>query len=72
MMNRLIKQLITPVILVSGVTFLFIWGCSSEFNPCEYQFIVVDDSVDVFDGKRFVGTVELQGQLDSLITEDNK
>ena len=41
-------------------------------NPCEYQFIVTDDSVSVFDGKRTVGTIKLEGQLDSLITLDNQ
>lgn len=45
--------------------------CCSVYNP-EYQFIVVDDSIIVYDGNREVGTVKLQGQLDSLIVDDNE
>lgn len=38
---------------------------------CEYQFYVTDDSVDVFDYGRHVGTIKLDGSLDSLIVSDN-
>lgn len=41
-------------------------------DSVEYQFIVTDDSITVYDGQRTVGTVKLQGQLDSLIIEDNQ
>lgn len=41
-------------------------------NPCEYQFTVTDDSVTVYDASRIVGTIKLEGQLDSLITLDNQ
>jgi hypothetical protein len=37
----------------------------------EYQMVVQDDSLIIFDNNRFVGKVKCQGQLDSLITEDN-
>jgi hypothetical protein len=40
--------------------------------PAEYQFIVTDDSLTVYDSRRVVGTIKLQGQLDSLITLDNQ
>jgi hypothetical protein len=38
----------------------------------EYQVNVSNDSITVFDGQRAVGTVKLEGQLDSLITNDNQ
>jgi hypothetical protein len=41
-------------------------------NPAEYQFVVTDDSVTVYDVNRIVGTIKLEGQLDSLITLDNQ
>jgi hypothetical protein len=45
-------------------------------NPCEYLFTVTDDSLTVYDRtmdcERIVGTVKLEGQLDSLITLDNQ
>lgn len=41
-------------------------------NYCEYQMIVTDDSVTVYDFDRTVGTIKLEGQLDSLITFDNQ
>lgn len=43
-----------------------------EPNPCEYQFIVTDDSLTVYYGIDTLGTVKLEGQLDSLITLDNQ
>lgn len=38
----------------------------------EYQFVLSQDSVIVFDNNRFVGTVRLEGQLDSLMVADNE
>lgn len=38
----------------------------------EYQFVVTDDSLTVYDNNRVVGTVKIEGQLDSLIIADNK
>lgn len=38
----------------------------------EYQFVVTDSTMTVFDGNRYVGTVKIQGQLDSLIIADNE
>ena len=75
MMNKNIIQLIVANALVLVAVLLFIWGWHSYTNrphPCEYQFIVTDDSVTVYDSKRIVGSIKLEGQLDSLITEDNK
>ena len=39
----------------------------------EYQFIIDDkDSIIVFDKERIVGRVKLEGQLDSLMIDDNE
>lgn len=40
-------------------------------DPSEYQLIVTDDSISVYDGKRFVGTVKSAGPIDSLLIKDN-
>lgn len=45
-------------------------------SPAEYLMTVTDDSVTIYDRQmdceRVVGTVKLEGQLDSLITLDNQ
>lgn len=38
----------------------------------EYQFVVTDSTITVWDKNRYVGDVKLEGQLDSLITADNE
>lgn len=39
----------------------------------EYQFVISDSAqITVFDHNRYVGTVKLEGQLDSLIVADNQ
>lgn len=38
----------------------------------EYQLDVNWDSVTIYDGPKTIGTVKLEGQLDSLIIEDNR
>ncbi len=43
-----------------------------KYDPCEYQFIVFDDSVTVYDYGRVVGTIKSDGSLDSLIISDNE
>ena len=38
----------------------------------EYQFVVEDSDLIVYDGNRVVGRVKIEGQLEELITEDNQ
>jgi hypothetical protein len=38
----------------------------------EYQFVVEDRDIIVYDGNRLVGRVKLEGQLDSLLVDDNQ
>lgn len=37
----------------------------------EYQMVVTDSNVTIFDANRVVGTVRLEGELNDLITSDN-
>lgn len=41
-------------------------------NPCEYQFVATDDSVSVNSYDRYVGTIKLDGSLETLINKDNE
>lgn len=49
-------------------------GINNRLNRAqvEYQFILSQDSITVFDNNRLVGTVRLEGQLDSLMVADNE
>lgn len=38
----------------------------------EYQFVVTDSMMTVYDDNLVVGTVKLQGQLDSLLVDYNE
>lgn len=38
----------------------------------EYQFVVTDRTITVWDDNRLVGTVKLQGELYKLIVADNE
>lgn len=74
-MNKNIIKLIVINAFVLIVTILVIttwYFYKNQPHPCEYQCIVTDDTVTVYDSKRIVGSIKLEGQLDSLITEDNK
>lgn len=69
------QSLLLGLLLVTCSLFgamITIMAIKPEPNPCEYQFIVTDDSVTVYDSNRIVGTIKLEGQLDSLITLDNQ
>lgn len=43
-----------------------------EYDPTQYQFFTVDDSVKVYDYNRYVGTIKLDGTLKTLIDQDNQ
>ena len=38
----------------------------------EYQFVLTDCYMTVYDGNRIVGTIEIEQKLDSLIMADNE
>ena len=72
----LMGLIISSVILGSAMTILVIKPTPLPppppiVDPCEYQMNVTDDSITVYDGARIVGTVKIEGQLDSLINFDN-
>jgi len=73
-MSENLKQGIVAVLLVIGVIFSFLYAkeAHQNVNGPEYQFNVTDDSVTVYDGQRTVGTIKINGTLDSLITFDNQ
>jgi hypothetical protein len=72
MSNETLKKLLIATFILLGVAISFIWASSCSKDPCEYQLIVTDDSVTVYDYERIVGTIKIEGQLDSLITLDNQ
>lgn len=37
----------------------------------EYQFVVTDSTMTVYDGSRVVGDVRIEGELNNLINADN-
>jgi len=58
-------------LLGAGITILLMKP-ERPIHPSEYQIITTDDSVTVYDSGRIVGTIKLEGQLDSLIIFDNQ
>lgn len=64
--------ILAGALLGGAITILALHKPVKPINPCEYQFIVTDDSVTVYDGIDTIGTIKLEGQLDSLITLDNQ
>lgn len=72
-----IKQSAISILLIASGVLLFIMSLKELIRiNCaktkEYQINVTKDSITVFNGKDSVGTVKLEGQLDSLITKDNQ
>jgi hypothetical protein len=61
-------------LMISCVAFNMIKNVNERINRSnyEYQLIVEDDSVKIFEGNRYVGTALLEGQLSDLIIEDNQ
>lgn len=43
-----------------------------NYDPCEYQFTITDDSATIYDYGRKVGTIKLDGELDKLMIKDNE
>lgn len=70
--SHLFALLLIACSLLGAMITIMIMGPEKPISPCEYQMIVTDDSVQVFDNERVVGTIKLEGQLDSLITLDNQ
>jgi hypothetical protein len=61
-------------LMISCVAFNMIKNVNERIDRSkyEYQLIVEDDSVKIFEGNRYVGTALLEGQLSDLIIEDNQ
>lgn len=41
-------------------------------NETEFQFTITDSTMSVYNGSTYVGTVKIQGQLDSLLVDYNQ
>jgi hypothetical protein len=61
-------------LIISCVAFNMIKNVNERIDRAsyEYQLIVEDDSVKIFEGNRYVGTASLEGQLGDLIIADNQ
>lgn len=63
---------ITTVSLGVMIILSFVKEKNESISPRSYQIDIIDDSLRVYDADRVVGTVKIQGQLDSLIIDDNQ
>lgn len=43
-----------------------------KINDTEFQFVVTDSMMSVYNNDMYVGTVRVQGQLDSLLVDYNQ
>ena len=61
-------------LIISCVAFSMIRNVNKRIDRAsyEYQLIVEDYSVKIFEGNRYVGTESLEGQLGYLIIADNQ
>lgn len=77
-MNKVNQRLLTVLLLllmVSAVQYIMVdkRNVLCSHPPREYHFDVVDDTIEVYtEDDKYIGTVPLNGQLDSLITADNE
>lgn len=64
---------ITAIVSYKSISTLQAVSARLDRANVEYQFVVTDSAtITVWDHNRPVGTVRLEGQLDSLITADNE
>lgn len=77
--DRIFTVIIMLFIIISLLTSVYIvnridnMGKRLDRANTEYQFIIdEEDSIIVFDKERLVGSVKLEGQLDSLMIKDNE
>lgn len=61
-------------LVISCIAFSMIRNVNKRIDRAnyEYQLIIEDDSVKIFEGNRYVGTASLEGQLGDLIIADNQ
>jgi hypothetical protein len=63
---------ITAIVSYKSISALQSVSARLDRTNVEYQFVVTDSTITVWDHNRPVGTVRLEGQLDSLIIADNQ
>jgi hypothetical protein len=75
MKNYAILILILTTLLISVfIQIITIHNINNRFDRInvEYQFIVTDNTITVYDKNNVIGTVKLEGQLDSLLIDYNQ
>jgi hypothetical protein len=75
MKNYAILILILATLLISVfIQIITIHNINNRFDRInvEYQFIVTDNTITVYDKNNVIGTVKLEGQLDSLLIDYNQ
>lgn len=67
---------ITKIAIIASITFVvcFLIAAKSTkaVDDTQYQFTVIDSKIEVWNNDTYVGTVKLQGQLDSLLVDYNQ
>ena len=71
------KDYLIGTILVLCIFLLFtsiglINSTKPSYDDTVFQFTVTDSSMTVFNNETYVGTVKVQGQLDSLLVDYNQ
>ena len=69
------KDYLMRTIVVLCVLLLFIEGVKSvrsQPDDTQFQFVVTDSMMSVYNNDVYVGTVRVQGQLDSLLVDYNQ
>jgi hypothetical protein len=73
-----LRTLLLGIIIGGSIVFFAcqMLPCNTYKKPVasmhEYQMDVNWDSITIYDGANTIGTVKLEGQLDSLIIDDNQ
>jgi len=69
------KDYLMGTIVVLCVLLLFIEAVKSvrsQPDDTQFQFVVTDSMMSVYNNDVYVGTVRVQGQLDSLLVDYNQ
>lgn len=73
-MQTIIITLVILSLIISTISLSMVFSTNKRIDRMnyEYQMVVEDDSVKIFDGSRYVGTTLLEGELNEMIIEDNQ
>jgi len=73
-LNIIVAALLVVAVYLSFKSAAAIQAVNNRLDRAqsEYQIVVEDSMLQVFDGNNHIGTVKLQGQLDSLLVDYNQ